>query len=119
MTDMCLHRSSSAPSPAVVGQIYQDSDDGKVYICTANLIGKTPINCGLMNLWPAKTRVETSQAERLMEMYNELIDVFVGKLATISEVMTVLRMAELNAVHGYLNKQLNPDSIAQAALLYG
>lgn len=35
MTDMCLHRSSSAPSPAVVGQIYQDSDDGKVYICTA------------------------------------------------------------------------------------
>ena len=35
MTDMCLHRSASAPSPAVVGQIYQDSDDGKVYVCTA------------------------------------------------------------------------------------
>lgn len=63
-----------------------------------------------------KTRVETAQAERLMLIYNELIDVFVGKSATISEVMTVLRMAELNAVHGYLNKQLNPDSVAQAAL---
>lgn len=33
-TDMCIHRASSAPT-AVVGKIYQDSDDGKVYICTA------------------------------------------------------------------------------------
>lgn len=35
MTDMVLHQSSSAPSPAAKGQIYMDSDDGKVYICTA------------------------------------------------------------------------------------
>lgn len=35
MTDMVLHQSSSAPSPAVKGQIYMDSDDGKVYVCTA------------------------------------------------------------------------------------
>ena len=32
-TDMCVMRSSSAPT-AVLGKIYQDSDDGKVYICT-------------------------------------------------------------------------------------
>ena len=63
-----------------------------------------------------KSRVETQQAERLREMYNELVDFFVGKSATISEVLTVLRMTELNATHGFLNKQLNPDSMAQAAL---
>jgi len=35
LVDACLHRATTAPSPAAVGQIYQDSDDGKVYICTA------------------------------------------------------------------------------------
>lgn len=35
MTDMVLHQSSSAPGTAAKGQIYMDSDDGKVYVCTA------------------------------------------------------------------------------------
>lgn len=35
MTDMVLHQSSSAPASAAKGQIYMDSDDGKVYVCTA------------------------------------------------------------------------------------
>ena len=34
-TDMVVMQSSNAPATAVVGKIYQDSDDQKLYICTS------------------------------------------------------------------------------------
>lgn len=35
LQNMLFHKSSTPPSPAVVGQIYYDTDDNQLYVCTS------------------------------------------------------------------------------------
>jgi hypothetical protein len=35
LQNMLFHKSSTPPSPAVVGQMYYDTDDNQLYVCTA------------------------------------------------------------------------------------
>ena len=63
-----------------------------------------------------KRQVEQNQAERLREMNNEIIDIFVHKGATVSEILTVLRMVELCATNNFISAQRNSVELAQEAV---
>lgn len=65
-------------------------------------------------LW--KSSVEQIQAERLREMNNDIVDVFVRKGATVSEILTVLRMCELVTTHNFVDAQRSSVELAQEAL---
>lgn len=63
-----------------------------------------------------KQRQEQAQAERLMLMNNGIIDVLVKNSATVTESLTVLRMAELSVSHGFLEARRSAAAMAEAAI---
>lgn len=63
-----------------------------------------------------KRTIEQSQAERLREMNNEIIDMFVRRGSTVSEILTVLRMAELCTTNNFINARRDPVELAQEAI---
>jgi len=67
----------------------------------------------LMN-W--KNAIEQNQAERLKAMNNDIVDVFTRRGATVSEILTVLRMVELLTTHNFIDAQRSSVELAQEAI---